>query len=382
MHSRTATLLVVALVAALALMMATPSLAFHNGSQLICSKCHTMHYSEAGAAPDVANGALNTGEGGPNESLLYKKNITDLCLSCHKDNAYTGAPSVYNTTPNDNLPGGDFGYCAKKDAGANAATNRVGKGHNPYGAPDDLSANIDKDDLNGGANGIAPPGNWTIPVGDPNVGTPEDLTAGEFVCTSCHGVHGPESGNTPAPGTPAQSYQSYGYRLLKAVVNGVDTNTTADAITSQAWILSGGSVVAGPDGADLTQPVSATNHNTYKGGFSAWCGACHKNFHGEDETVANGTTRNADGFVRHATNTKLGGTAGYGRGKNYGTTPRYDMPLVQVGASFDNINDKVMCLSCHKAHGTAYRDAVRWDCTAPVGATGGCNTCHKFGGGV
>jgi predicted CXXCH cytochrome family protein len=42
--------------------------------------------------------------------------------------------------------------------------------------------------------------------------------------------------------------------------------------------------------------------------------------------------------------------------------------------------DKVMCLSCHRAHGSPYKDMLRWDYgTMNVGSglTGGCFKCHS-----
>ena len=42
--------------------------------------------------------------------------------------------------------------------------------------------------------------------------------------------------------------------------------------------------------------------------------------------------------------------------------------------------DQVMCLSCHRAHGTPYRDMLRWDYSAcdagSANASCGCFVCH------
>jgi hypothetical protein len=359
-------------------MLSSVAMAFHRGSELKCNYCHTMHYSERGAVPAIANGyPVNADTGGPFEHLLVRKNITDLCLNCHKSGgASVEAPKVFKTTPDNTLPGGDFGYAA-------TGTDVI-KGHNPGGNPDNRSVNIELDGLNGGVNGIAPPGNWPIP-GVPSSGTPEDLADGEFVCTNCHGVHGPQSGNVTSP---ARSYQSYGYRLLKAMPNGV--NTTGDAIVSKSYeqVTPGGPVTVGPDGADLSTAEGPTNHNVYKGGFSNWCGACHPNFHGgatEAENSNNGTTSDGEHFVRHPSNTNLGSIASANR---YGTSYDWQYPLVttQTGAkggtwTIGSSTEKVFCLACHKAHASNYANAVRWD-TNNASATGQCNKCHRFGGGV
>ena len=163
--------------------------------------------------------------------------------------------------------------------------------------------------------------------------------------------------------------------ILHAPLNG--------SIESHSYILSGGVVVAGPDGDDLTVDESTTNHNVYKGGFSNWCSGCHPNFHGADVTdpdVGNGTE-----FVRHPTNTDISGLhASVASGQAYD----YTYPLVQVAGTWTNTgggtlasSDKIMCLSCHKAHATANPDSLRWD-PSQASATSQCNKCHGFGGGV
>ncbi|MGA1795635.1 MAG: cytochrome c3 family protein [bacterium] len=55
-------------------------------------------------------------------------------------------------------------------------------------------------------------------------------------------------------------------------------------------------------------------------------------------------------------------------------------PLVNEGGTEQK--DMVMCLSCHRAHGSPYPDMLRWDYDALV-AGKGCYTCHtaKVSGG-
>jgi len=360
--------LTLALFVALILLAAIPVFAFHNGSQLVCDNCHTMHYSEGGVAPpSKAEGyPQNADSGGPFEHLLLKANQTDLCLQCHMNNQYTGAPSVLNTSPGSGtlLPGGDFGYVYSVTM--SALPGQVPGGHNPFGNSAALSKNINPSP-DGGVSGLVPPGN-----------TGTALT--NFVCTNCHGVHGPESGNVNV--SRLASYQNYGYRLLTPEPNGNSTLVSTDSIISQAWIVSGGAIVPGPDGANLQQNESATNHNVYMGGFSEWCSGCHGNFHSEsslDPNVWDGTA-----YVRHPTNLNLASIRTYGNGCTYD----YTYPLVEVSGTWTNTaggtistNDKIMCLTCHKAHATAYPNSLRWDPTQ-ASALGQCNKCHQVGGGI
>jgi hypothetical protein len=353
------------LIAVCLMVIAVPSFAFHNGSQLKCNLCHTMHYSEGGEAPSSENGYPVEGDGGPNPVLLVKANVTDLCLQCHKDSGYAGAPSIYNSTPGSGtlLPGGDFGYSAHA-SGGNAMSDDIGRGHNPFGASGDESVEIDQDTLNGGSDGITPPG---------NDGTP--LEAGEFTCVQCHQVHGPESGGSRA----------YGYRLLLKTVN-ENSTISLDSIASGAWIkdttVTPNVVIAGPDGADLTLDESTSNHNVYKGGFSNWCSSCHPNFHGADESDPD--TGNGSDLIRHPTHTAIGDM-----NTKYGSYS-YLYPLIKVGGNWTKTSqgsgnvattDEVMCLTCHKAHASANPDALRWD-PSQASTLGQCNKCHQKGGGI
>ena len=56
-------------------------------AQLLCSDCHTMHYSVRGTAPP---GAV---PGGPFVELLLTQTTNQLCLSCH-DGSDPDAPDV------------------------------------------------------------------------------------------------------------------------------------------------------------------------------------------------------------------------------------------------------------------------------------------------
>ncbi|HIC92409.1 MAG TPA: hypothetical protein EYP21_10200 [Syntrophaceae bacterium] len=42
--------------------------------------------------------------------------------------------------------------------------------------------------------------------------------------------------------------------------------------------------------------------------------------------------------------------------------------------------DQVMCLSCHRAHGSPYADMLRWNYSHMIAGdttkSGGCFTCH------
>ena len=72
------------LLVALAVILAAPAFAYHDGGVAHCNGCHTMHNSQNGVPMNVPTGGagqLPVGQGYPN--LLLYANKTDVCLDCH-----------------------------------------------------------------------------------------------------------------------------------------------------------------------------------------------------------------------------------------------------------------------------------------------------------
>jgi len=300
---------------------------FHDADHLICNKCHTMHASEDGVLPTMPGDSDPMA--GPNPHLLYKAEVTDLCLVCHGgDLNSTGAPIVLTVDGTmggvnyPRLPGGDF-YYPKNDSH---------NGHSPGG---------------------------TV-IGSDSILTQSPggvFSSADEICTSCHDPHG---------GSPANDY-----RLLKLKPGdwtGADLEVTGlEAHPGSDEGSSGGS----QPGHSISNTIPG-----YYSGFSAWCGACHGVFHGSELTdpdVGNNTD-----WLRHPTDrildTEIAG--------NYSPTSTYDWeyPIEDVNSNeIVDSTDEVFCLSCHRAHGTPYSNSTRWYNDAPSGSGTGCSKCHAKG---
>jgi hypothetical protein len=280
---------------------------------------------------------------------------------------------------------------------------------------------------------------------DPTLGiTPPGGTAltGEWTCHACHGMHSRFSGSYTAW---RQVQRKINGVVVSGDVSGQGVETTTGGKTQNAAyepILSNsrgdiqGSTYVNErkdgnplEAADLYADESDTNKNVYRGGFSSFCSACHGDFHGganESEASDNGNTRVAGAWVRHPTNILMDDTADnrkYGV-KTYthaitnaqGNNPNpvgydYRYPLVQPDQDFTVsstvatmgttgtvlANDRIMCLTCHKAHASKFNNMTRWDVNAHsfisagdldidgVASIGdnpayGCGKCHQKGG--
>lgn len=129
----------------------------------------------------------------------------------------------------------------------------------------------------------------------------------------------------------------------------------------------------GPDIEGIGDPEfeHGQGRNIYKSG-GQYCSACHANFCGtENQGSAGG------GWIRHPTNTPIpmsGEYAGYVYNK-----------LVPVSYPDPNNPERdtarVMCMSCHRPHGTPYDYLLRWDYSTIVAGGGengkGCFACHS-----
>jgi predicted CXXCH cytochrome family protein len=339
-------------------------LVFNSASARVtgtCANCHTMHNSQNGIT--VASDA--------NETLLV-----DDCVGCHsaasgstwKDET-TGAPIVYNIVePSFNdvkgLAGGNFYWVAQGDDT---------KGHNIF------SDNPDEA-LSGGAPGSYTSGCGTNSCHD-NLHWPADKPSGDlegrYGCQGCH-LNVAHHANDGSSGE---------YKLV----------TTA----AQGWyrFLSGhrggdGQGVEGGEDPDWQASATSSVHNEYLGkvdstgswGFSsgklghtttAFCTGCHGMFHGEQTS--------GDAWIRHPSDAYLPGDDQYGQYTVYdpiAPVARETLPATPGSTvTADGETDMVMCLSCHRPHGSEYPDLLRWDydtmITGGGGADGtGCFVCH------
>ena len=161
-------------------------------------------------------------------------------------------------------------------------------------------------------NGLTPPG------GD---------TMSEFGCLSCHDGH--DNGN---------------YRNLKKKING--QSTIVEAI-----------------GDPLYQ------NNIYISGINDFCGACHERF---NRTISSRGTR---GWRQHPVGITIAGARHADFSHWSGLSDRITLAEHPSGDSEDLHGAQLFCLSCHRAHASPYKNALRWDYSEN---NDGCLECHPF----
>ena len=327
----------------------------------VCSNCHTMHNSQNGVVDPV----------GTNDNLLNGFNEASSCIGCHSSadaatwkDGTTGAPIVWNQAePTFNtqkgLAGGNFYW-----VGAGDDT----KGHNVYGVgtallDDNLSVAPGKPSA-----AVCGTNSCHFTLAQP----PSFYTFGNGGCEGCHTKVSHHDDNNGW------------YRFLK----GHGAKTDSDYVVG--------------DEDDDWEYETSSDHNwysgttaTYNGGsltsnqtMSSYCSGCHGAFHGpvlNEEGMGSSTA-----WIRHPTDIALpqGDSSEYSGYDltDSGTYVNYSAEAPVAWTNPTNAGNRgtpiVMCLSCHRPHGSQYPDMLRWDYNNMiVGTTGGsvgtgCFTCH------
>ena len=359
------TLTIVLAVAAMVGLMSTPAMAAVTGS---CNGCHTMHNSQGGADLYAT----------PYDTLLKGD-----CVVCHSSSTdpqtYTSAGNiipVVNYTgvsePATWLAGGNFWWVATDGGNSDA------KGHNVYGiAAQDSAITVDE--------GAPGDGNSCGPGSCHATLALENSTGGYAAPGGCQGCHLQTKHHVnDGSGTKYVGTENKWYRFLAGHQSGAPPGTYG---------------VEGIEDSDWQKSVGENDHNEYKGKsgegagtlvngdgtMTAFCSGCHGNFHSDQGS--------SGAWTRHPSDLVITNSGEYASVTTFGYDPT--TPVARTDAAMTILDgspsgtvaagaDMVMCLSCHRPHGSAYDDLLRWQYSGMVAGTTtvgvqnkGCFYCHS-----
>ena len=328
----------------------------------VCGNCHTMHNSQGGTHMMI-NTTIDGTEGGTHGGG-YPALTRGTCVGCHtgSNTGSNATPYVYNTGTvtygTDTLAGGNFKWVVTDDA----------TGHNVSGIPG-MAADVALSAAPGDSFGLGCSSGCHATLFEPEDG-------GVALDTGCQGCHLEPKHHAPqqTAGDPALAANGY-FRFLAGHMSGA------------------GAGVEGIEDSDWQYTNSAADHNEYlglagthtgAGGFTnisgntmtAYCTGCHGNFHTQEDG-------NGD-WIRHPSDAVLPTSGEYAAYTAYDPIAPVARPsLTTIGATETVVpgTDMVMCLSCHRAHGSPYDDLLRWDYDDMVAGGGGadgtgCFVCH------
>lgn len=344
------------LTATLLIGMSGMAYAFHAGGVAECEGCHSMHSPKRGGS-----------------FLLVGTDASSTCLSCHQSASATGPSSYYISTPDTKLtaglsplqrtPGGDFGWLKKTynysftSGGVTTNYTETGAGHNTVAV--DFGYTVDS------RNTLAPGG--TFP-------------SSQLSCASCHDPHGrgrrlPDgtyvttgapiigSGSYDTSANPAAGEAVGIYSLLGSpAYSGAGFRTYPIAVAPATYNRS----------EAVTQTRTAYGH-TGSNTWGNWCASCHPGMHSTGNYVhpvdASLTPAIADNYNKYVKSGDMTGSSATAFlslipfAENTG-----DFTVLKSHAKNNDSflsgpanSDKVMCLSCHRAHASGFAHALRFD---------------------
>ncbi len=313
--------------------MAAPAVAQYHKSNadLTCSDCHTMHYSQGGAAPAGAEA------GGPFKGLLRASTASRLCLLCH-DGTDTTAPDVL-------APVGMY-------AGTGDESSAAGFFQNSGGAADTRSHDL-------GVSTV-PPLSAAVPA----------LT---LTCTSCHNPHG------------SSNYRN----LISAPVGGGGTTVVlgTDLFQSVAPAI--------PPTSLGSKAAYKRSNVGYKSNYSNWCTECHNSLRTNTTGTSPAHFKrhpvnvalNTAGYDTDTTNWISATPAGVQPGEGATGDVTFGIPRLrfQVSTAINYAtattvaaSNEVFCGTCHLAHGWNYQKTLEMPYAEGGADTyAGCEQCHN-----
>lgn len=298
-----------------------------KGSNLYCSDCHTLHFSQDGQIPEEPR-AWGTE---PQDHLL-KDVASQMCLMCHDGEDFF-APDVFHVAPRLSSAG-YFGYDPNQEACGHTLNSRK-----------------------------APPGfrgHWT-----------ETLA-----CTSCHNPHGNIYYRNLREKLGAES-EIFLVTYYTGEIFGNDEDKIIQQLSSDPH-----SYEVHYDPSNIVYRQEGTRGD--QAGLSLWCVGCHTDFH-QDATGSNA----GQAFKLHPTyGITMGEAADHQRVVPMGIwSSLASRPPMVTPLDGNHSLDRPFCGSCHKAHGSSAQYGLLFEDATTTQREDGrfmrqtCQACHNIGGG-
>lgn len=365
--------------------------AFHEGGVAACEGCHTMHNSLNGSASATGLQQFQAGD-----FLLKASDQSSICLNCHQHAGDTGPNSFHVSTSESDMPtgsppiqlspGGDFGWLKK-------TYNWTGE-TGPQTSPGDTHGhNIVASDY-----GYAADTRLAYAPGGGSFQYPSN----QLSCISCHDPHGryrrDSTGVISTTGRPIIGSGSYNTSAEPAGNNSVGVYRLLGGVGYQPKSLAGSyAFLYDPFFAVAPEDYNRAEDTTdvrvaYGRNVSLWCANCHAQLHSTVGSLIHPADQQMSSTVLSIYNSyvKTGDLTGTQATSYLSLVPfqmgdTTDMATLKgaVGSTAGPVSgDRVMCLSCHRAHASGWDSMMRFplDSTFTTVADGSGNPVYPSPG--
>ena len=303
------------------------ALAFHDGGVAHCDGCHSMH-----------NSPENPVTGTPNSTLLKGSDASSTCLNCH---AGSGSYHILSTDASNWSPGGDFFWLTQSYTNTDGSVSVTSE-------PDNMGHNVIATDFGlavDAANSTAPGGSYQ---------------ASALGCDSCHNPHGQVDGGTAAGSLPISVSGSYGEVPVACTIAG-----NYRLLGDVAYGLAAAAPIAATAGFGETD----ASHPAYGEGMSEWCASCHGDYINNSQKhpsgngeFLNGQASTYNSYVATGDFTGVQATSFTALVQfERQETDKTILAAAVTSAAGPDSSNNVMCLTCHRAHASAFNNITRWD---------------------
>jgi hypothetical protein len=390
-------------VAAVFAMGSSSAYAFHDGGVAECDGCHVMHNAKDGVSTTTFAGNALGGHASAvaprtnvtNSFLLQGSDQSSTCLMCHGQpkaafgSDYHIADLLNATIPTNRTPGGDFGWLSKSFSwtawGSTLTSAGERHGHNIVAADFSLVADTMR----------------KAPGGDFAVGTGKAA----FACSNCHDPHG----RYRMQGTSSTAWTIVGPSTPGSRIDPIVSSGSYGAAPAAGQAVGVYRLLAGAGYSPASNPafpfpnnppvaVAKTSYNVseaaaqnivaYGTGMGEWCQNCHTNIHLDAYVTGTPGLRHPAGSDAKFRSTQANIYNSYLSSGNLTATAQYsslvpfesgsrDLTALQTAANAADAaalvgnttntllqastSSNVMCLSCHRAHASAFDSILRWD---------------------
>ena len=271
-------------------------------------------------------------------------------MNCH---AGAGSPTSYHILSTDAsawTPGGDFFWLTQ------SYTNTV-RGGSVTSDPDNMGHNVVATDFSliaDGTNTVAPGGTYQ---------------ASDLGCASCHDPHGQVAGRYGRTASSRSPYRAPTERCRWRVPSRATTGSWGrPGLSEPAPSINVAAPIASIPYATRFAETDAS-HPAYGQGMSEWCASCHGTYindshkHPSGNTeFLNGQAANYNSYVATGDFTGVQATAYTALVPfEHQETDRTVLLTAATSTAGPDSGNNVMCLTCHRAHASAFNNITRWD---------------------